>query len=49
MLDLFWNGFVNEGVVVVGEFFKENNMLIDLDLSNNRIFIEGVLVFSKGF
>jgi len=45
---LSWNGFADEGAAAVGESLRENNTLIDLDLSNNRISTEGALALSKG-
>ena len=46
-LDLSWNGFSDDGAKAMGEMLKTNNTLQHLDLSNNRIGLDGFLFYDK--
>lgn len=47
-LDLLWNGFVDDGVKVIGEVLSENNILIEFDIFSNWIFVVGVKSLVNG-
>ncbi|EDV20179.1 uncharacterized protein TRIADDRAFT_61310 [Trichoplax adhaerens] len=47
-LDLSWNGFADEGAIAMGDALKHNNVLLELDLSNNRIFTPGIVGLAEG-
>lgn len=47
-LNVAMNGFGNSGAFAFGKSLKENSTLLELDLSSNRINIEGVILLSKG-
>lgn len=48
MLNLAWNGFANEGSNALGKALEKNRTLKSLDISNNRIGIDGIRVLIKG-
>ena len=47
-LNLAWNGFANSGAEHLGKALVINRTLRTLDISNNRIGIDGVKCFVKG-
>ena len=48
MLNLSWNGFAKEGAMCLGRALEENRTLLTLDISNNRIGMDGIGGFLKG-
>jgi len=47
-LNVAMNGFGNGGAFAIGQSLKENGTLVHLDLSSNRINIEGAILICKG-
>lgn len=47
-LNLSWNGFGFEGCVALAEMLKSNNILTELDLTNNRIHPPALIALIRG-
>lgn len=47
-LNLSWNGFGFEGCVALAEMLKSNNILTELDLTNNRIHPPALIALMRG-
>lgn len=47
-MNLSWNGMGQDGTAAIGEALKTNNVLEELDLSNNRISVEAAILLAKG-
>ncbi len=41
------NGLSNQGAIIIGNMLSNNETLIELDLSNNRIEKDGVDIFAS--
>lgn len=48
MVDLSWNGLGNEAGPALGELFKQNHILLELNISSNRITLGGVTAMVSG-
>lgn len=48
-LNVAMNGFANDGAFAMGKALKENKTLIELDMSSNRVNIEGAILLCKGW
>lgn len=48
-LDLMMNGLSNQGAILMGNMLANNNTLMELNLSNNRIEKDGADVFASKF
>lgn len=47
-LNLSWNGFGFEGCVALAEMLESNNILTELDLTNNRIHPPALIALIRG-
>lgn len=43
------NGLADEGALLIGQALKQNQCLVDLNLSNNRITKEGAKELARSF
>ena len=48
MLDLSWNGFEDDGARALGDAFRGNNTLTELNIRNNRISTVGAAHIARG-
>lgn len=47
-LDLGWNGLGDKGTIALGDMLANNSSITHLDISHNRINLEGALALSEG-
>jgi Ran GTPase-activating protein (RanGAP) involved in mRNA processing and transport len=47
VLNLSYNGFGTEGAIALADALKANTVLIELDITDNRILVEGVKAIAK--
>ena len=43
-----YNGLGNEGALAVGDCLRNNNILTELDITCNRITLDGAIAIAKG-
>lgn len=48
IVNLSWNGFSDMGAAALGEMLASNTELTELDISSNRISLEGTEHLAKG-